>query len=174
MFHGMKLSVKVVNSLNFRTQHQVIFMKDIEPYEMEYLIKYIYLGEVEIPNKDVERIIKMSQELGIVGLKEVKCNEQETESRETPKVAKRKLDSSLDPETTKMAKIESKLYEDHDLVDTNGHNIDNMEEEEDDENEDKDNWQHESVDEDEEEQEEDELGEEECEEEEDDEEEQVE
>ena len=31
-------------------QHQVIFMKDIQPSQMEYLLQFIYLGEVDIPN----------------------------------------------------------------------------------------------------------------------------
>merc|ERR1719245_1038068 len=53
-------------------QHQVIFMKDIDPGEMEYLLQFIYLGEVDIPNLELERLIAISKDLGIIGLDPVK------------------------------------------------------------------------------------------------------
>ena len=52
-------------------------MKDIQPAEMEYLLQYIYLGEVEIPSQEVEGLIKISKDLGIVGLNEVKSRDGE-------------------------------------------------------------------------------------------------
>ena len=64
------------------TQHQVIFMKDVDPSEMEYLLQFIYLGEVDIPSTDLERLITISRELGIVGLNAVK-SEKETTQEET-------------------------------------------------------------------------------------------
>ena len=79
------------------TQHQVIFMKDIRPLELESLLQFIYMGEVEIPSDDVEGVIKISRELGIVGLSEVKIKEKEVEGREILKAAKRRPDSILEP-----------------------------------------------------------------------------
>merc|ERR1719414_2009512 len=74
-------------------QHQVIFMKDVDPSEMEYLLQFIYLGEVDIPSTDLERLITISRELGIVGLNAVKsekeATQEETSERRMPKVAKR-------------------------------------------------------------------------------------
>ena len=60
---------------HFRNQHQVIFMKDIEPSEMEYLLQFIYLGEVDIPSLELERLITISKDLGIIGLDAVKKEE---------------------------------------------------------------------------------------------------
>ena len=56
-------------------QHQVIFMKDIDPSEMEYLLQFIYLGEVDIPSLELERLITISKDLGIIGLDAVKKEE---------------------------------------------------------------------------------------------------
>ena len=56
-------------------QHLVIFMKDIKPSEMEYLLQFIYLGEVEIPSLELERLITISKDLGIIGLDAVKKEE---------------------------------------------------------------------------------------------------
>ena len=50
-------------------------MKDIEPSEMEYLLQFIYLGEVDIPSLELERLITISKDLGIVGLDAVKREE---------------------------------------------------------------------------------------------------
>ena len=72
-------------------QHQVIFLKDIDPAEMGYLLQFIYLGEVDIPSSDLERLIKISRELGIIGLNAVKSEAEKGEENVTPKVAKRKL-----------------------------------------------------------------------------------
>ena len=57
-------------------------MKDVDPSEMEYLLQFIYLGEVDIPSTDLERLIAISRELGIVGLNAVK-SEKETAQEET-------------------------------------------------------------------------------------------
>lgn len=99
------------------SQHQVIFMKDVEPGDMEYLLQFIYLGEVEMLNKDVDGIIKISRELGIVGLSEIKGKEdqEENEERNNPRVAKRKhLTGQKVLTPTKMAKVirDPELYED--------------------------------------------------------------
>ena len=50
-------------------------MKDIESSEMEYLLQFIYLGEVDIPSLELERLIAISKELGIKGLDAVKKEE---------------------------------------------------------------------------------------------------
>ena len=56
-------------------------MKDVEPAELEYLLQFIYLGEVDIPSTDLERLITISRELGIVGLNTVKNEDEETVER---------------------------------------------------------------------------------------------
>ena len=47
-------------------------MKDIDPGEMEYLLQFIYLGEVDIPSLEPEQLIAISKDLGIIGLDSVK------------------------------------------------------------------------------------------------------
>ena len=56
-------------------------MKDVEPAELEYLLQFIYLGEVDIPSTDLERLITISRELGIVGLNTVKNEDEEIVER---------------------------------------------------------------------------------------------
>ena len=73
------ITIRYNFSLNFRPQHQVIFMKDVDPAEMEYLLQFIYLGEVDIPSTDLERLIAISRELGIVGLNAVKSEKEMVE-----------------------------------------------------------------------------------------------
>ena len=107
-------------------------MKDIEPAEMENLLQFVYQGEVEIPKTDVEHIIKISKELGIVGLSEIKSKEQDCEGRESTMPSKRRLDSPHIPPTAKLAKIQP---EHNDYIDSDGDDTDNEQEEEDDENE---------------------------------------
>ena len=51
-------------------------MKDVDPAELEYLLQFIYLGEVDIPSTDLERLIAISRELGIVGLNAVKSEKE--------------------------------------------------------------------------------------------------
>ena len=51
-----------------RNQHTVIFVKDVESSEMEHLLQFIYRGEVDIPSEELERLIDIAKELGIVGL----------------------------------------------------------------------------------------------------------
>ena len=72
-------------------QHQVIFMKDVAPAELEYLLQFIYLGEVDIPSTDLERLIIISRELGIVGLNAVKSEADEGVEMRGYKVARRKF-----------------------------------------------------------------------------------
>ena len=54
-------------------------MKDVDPAELEYLLQFIYLGEVDIPSTDLERLIAISRELGIVGLNAVKSEKELSE-----------------------------------------------------------------------------------------------
>ena len=58
-------------------QHQVIFLKDVEPEEMESLLQFIYLGEVDVPGAELNRLIAISRDLGIRGLDAVKREYQE-------------------------------------------------------------------------------------------------
>ena len=50
-------------------------MKDIEPTEMEHLLQFIYLGEVDVPGQELERLIAISKELSIIGLDTIKQEE---------------------------------------------------------------------------------------------------
>ena len=97
-------------------QHQVIFMKDIEPSEMEYLLQFIYLGEVDIPSLELERLITISKDLGIIGLDAVKKEEDVVEERRVLHAKKRKSQAtpkSPDPMTPKLAKVEEDpIYDD--------------------------------------------------------------
>ena len=131
-FHAHKL-VLAAASAYFRnffrevrgkvTQHQVIFLKDVRPAELESLLRFIYMGEVEIASEDVEAVVKISRELGIVGLSEVKIREKEAEGREILKAAKRRPDSILEPQMTKVAKVNSEQFEVHNFPDSEG-NVD--------------------------------------------------
>jgi len=91
-------------------QHQVIFMKDVEPAELEYLLQFIYLGEVDIPSTDLERLITISRELGIVGLNTVKNEDEETVERSIPKVAKRKYAPTPKPPPMKQQPQEAPTH----------------------------------------------------------------
>merc|ERR1712039_772321 len=101
-------------------QHQGIFMKDIDPGEMEYLLQFIYLGEVDIPSLDLERLIAISKDLGIIGLDSVKKEDEGGvggERRTLHATKKRKLQSApsktpTEPITPKIAKVEGSLEED--------------------------------------------------------------
>ena len=138
------------------TQHQVIFMKDIEPAIMEHILQFLYLGEVEVPNDDVEAIIKISRELGVVGLSTIKTKE-ESEDGHSARLGKRKLDPIHNLDTAKKEKIDSELCEKNEFID-NTEEIDDIEDCEDEEAEDD-----EDVEEDEEEEEDDETEEDEVE-----------
>ena len=88
-------------------QHQVIFLKDVEPEEMESLLQFIYLGEVDIPGAELERLIAVSKELGIRGLDAVKkeATEKETVVVDRRKT-KRKSKTPPAPESPKRANID--------------------------------------------------------------------
>lgn len=48
-------------------QHPVIFLKDVPPYEMELILRFIYNGEVYIAAHQLQRVLKVARELGIKG-----------------------------------------------------------------------------------------------------------
>ena len=50
-------------------------MKDIDPGEMEYLLQFVYLGEVDIPSLELERLIAISKDLGNIRLDSFKKEE---------------------------------------------------------------------------------------------------
>ena len=58
----------------------MIFVKDVEPSEMEYLLQFIYRGEVDIPSDELERLIEIAKDLGIVGLDAVNTDNGEKKS----------------------------------------------------------------------------------------------
>ena len=57
---------------------------------MEFLLQFIYLGEVDVPSAELERLIAISKELGIRGLDAVKKEEEEVGERRVVGAAKRK------------------------------------------------------------------------------------
>jgi len=87
-------------------QHPVIFVKDAEPSEMEYLMQFIYRGEVDIPSEDLERLIEIAKDLGIIGLDAVNTDNGEKKSdRRTLKGTKRKSATSPAASTSKLPKV---------------------------------------------------------------------
>ena len=100
-------------------------MKDIKPAEMESLLQFVYQGEVEIPNTDVERIINISVELGIAGLSEIKSKEQDDVGRRNTVQARRRLESPHKSPTAKMAKIEPEHYKGNDFIESNDNKTNN-------------------------------------------------
>jgi len=102
-------------------QHQVIFMKDIEPAEMEHLLQFIYLGEVDVPGQELERLIAISKELAIIGMDAIKQEEDAPLQRRIPKLAKRKSTTTTienaEPLPTKQARVKSDPIYDDELVD---------------------------------------------------------
>ena len=101
-------------------QHQVIFLKDIEAFEMEYLLQFIYLGDVDIPSPDLERLIAIAKDLGIVGLDAVKKEEHVIDEQRRVLYATKRKATKI-PEsllTSKMAKMteEDPIY-DNDTAD---------------------------------------------------------
>ena len=46
----------------------MIFLKDVDATEMDNLLQFIYLGEVNIPSNALQRLIEIARDLGIVGL----------------------------------------------------------------------------------------------------------
>ena len=87
--------------------------QDVEPREMEHLLQFIYLGEVDIPSAELERLIAISKDLGIVGLDAVVKKGEECvvgERRRMPQVVKRKAQPTLKSQdqesmTAKLAKV---------------------------------------------------------------------
>lgn len=89
-------------------QHPVIFMKDVEPSEMKYLLQFIYRGEVDIPSEELERLIEIAKDLGIVGLDAVNTDNGEQKSeRRTLKGTKRKSTASPVASTSKQPKVKN-------------------------------------------------------------------
>ena len=55
-------------------------MKDVESSEMQYLLQFIYCGEVDIPSEELERLIEIAKDLGIIGLDAVNTDNGEKKS----------------------------------------------------------------------------------------------
>ena len=60
-------------------------MKDMDQADLGYLLEFIYLREVDVPNAEHERLIRISRELGIVGL-----NKEMVDDKRALKTVKRK------------------------------------------------------------------------------------
>ena len=87
-------------------QHPVIFVKDVESSELEYLLQFIYRGEVDIPSEEIERLIEIAKDLGIIGLDAVNTDNGEKKSeRRTLKGTKRKATASPAASTSKQPKV---------------------------------------------------------------------
>ena len=63
----IKFCASFLFKLNFRWQHPVIFVKDLEPLEMEFILQFIYRAEVDVPYDKLEKMVEIAKELGIVG-----------------------------------------------------------------------------------------------------------
>ena len=50
-------------------QHPLIYLKDIKQRELQSIINFIYMGETEIENEDLDVFMKSANDLGINGLK---------------------------------------------------------------------------------------------------------
>ena len=74
--------------------HQVIFMKDIDQADLGYLLEFIYLGEVAVPNAELERLVNISRDLGIVGLNDALGEMVVDDKRPLRRAVKRKSDST--------------------------------------------------------------------------------
>ena len=59
----------------------MIFLKDVDASEMEYLLQFIYRGEVDIPSEELERLIEIAKDLAIIGLDTVNGDGEKSERR---------------------------------------------------------------------------------------------
>ena len=56
--------------LKNRHQNPLIYLKDVQYYDLNLLLEYIYLGECQVANEDLVNFIKIGEELKINGLVE--------------------------------------------------------------------------------------------------------
>ena len=83
----------------------MIFLKDVDASEMDYLLQFIYLGEVSIPSNELHRLVEIAGDLGIVGLYMPNSDEEIKEQKR-----KRKKSNSF-TFTPKEQKVKSEHYE---------------------------------------------------------------
>jgi len=70
-------------------KHPVVFLKDVQPDDMEYFLQFIYYGEVNVPSEELDNLVKVAKDLGIKGLDEVADKPEEEEKEERQRGAKR-------------------------------------------------------------------------------------
>ena len=51
--------------------HPVIFIKDLDPLDLERLLQYMYYGEVKVPNCEMEAFIRAANQMNIRGLSSI-------------------------------------------------------------------------------------------------------
>ncbi len=49
-------------------RHPVIFLKDVKAIHMDYFLRFIYFGEVSVPEADLQQLVTVAKELKIKGL----------------------------------------------------------------------------------------------------------
>jgi hypothetical protein len=55
----------IFTSAQLKQRHPVIFIKDLEPSDLEKLLQYMYYGEVKVPNCEMEAFIGAANQLNI-------------------------------------------------------------------------------------------------------------
>merc|ERR1712183_1047368 len=48
--------------------HPLILLKGLSPEDLDYMMKFIYIGEVEVPQDDLQRFLEVAEDFQIKGL----------------------------------------------------------------------------------------------------------
>ena len=72
--------------LGANNSHPLIFLRGVDSVSIDSILKLLYLGEVEVEQKELEKFISLAEELDIVGLQEAGAtlvsSEQDIEDRD--------------------------------------------------------------------------------------------
>ena len=78
---------EVFGENNAQHAHPLIFMRGVESVSIDSILKLLYLGEVEMEQKELEKFISLAKELDIVGFQEAVAtlvsSEQDIEERDS-------------------------------------------------------------------------------------------
>ena len=78
---------EVLGANNAQHPHPLIFMRGVDSASIDSILKLLYLGEVEVEQKELEKFISLAEELDIVGLQEAGAtlvsSEQDIEDRDS-------------------------------------------------------------------------------------------
>ena len=77
---------EVLGANNEQHAHPLIFLRGVESVSIDSVLKLLYLGEVEMEQKELEKFISLAKELDIVGFQEAGAalvsSEQDIEERD--------------------------------------------------------------------------------------------